>query len=36
MMAQRSDLFTLHEMVMARAVPNPMPAVAAFAVRAMR
>lgn len=32
MMAQRMDLFALQEMVMASAVPNPMPAFAAVSV----
>ena len=32
MMAQRMDLFALQEMVMASAVPKPMPALAAVPV----
>jgi len=36
MIAHRIDLLTLHEMVIASAVPNPIPAVAAVVVCAMR
>ena len=36
MIAQRIDLLTLHEMVIASAVPNPTPAVAAVVPCAMR
>ncbi len=32
MIAQTSDLFAVQEMVIARALPNPMPARAALAV----
>jgi hypothetical protein len=35
MIAQRIDLLALHEMVIARAVPNPTPAFAAVAVCVM-